>query len=141
MNEKPEKIRRIFAQNIKKRREFLGLSQEKLAESAGLSVQTINTIEGCRMWVSDKTIVRLARALGVEVFQLFVPYQMDKKDLNPSSASVLLELRQKILSDVDDFHTNIDSRFNEALKGSMQQENEEEMEIQKPVQKKNGRHR
>jgi DNA-binding XRE family transcriptional regulator len=49
MNGKHEKIRLILAQNIKKRRESLGLSQEQLAESADLSVQTINTIEGCRM--------------------------------------------------------------------------------------------
>jgi transcriptional regulator with XRE-family HTH domain len=133
MNEKPEKIRRIFAQNIKKRREILGLSQEKLAESAGLSVQTINTIEGCRMWVSDKTISQLAKALSIEVFQLFVPYQPDK--LTNSPASVLLELRQKILSDVGEFHTNIDFRFNEALKSSPHQQ------IEKPARENTRRHR
>jgi transcriptional regulator with XRE-family HTH domain len=114
MNEKPEKIRHIFAQNVKKRREKLGLSQEKLAESTGLSVQTINTIEGCRMWVSDKTISYLAKALKIEVFQLFIPYHEEKVTQSPSS--ILLELRQKLLNDADDFHTNIDFRFNEALK-------------------------
>jgi len=139
MNEKPEKIRRIFAQNIKKRRENLGLSQERLAESAGLSVQTINTIEGCRMWVSDKTISQLAKALNIEVFQLFVPYQTDK--FNESPASALLELRQKILSDVDDFHSHIDFRFNEALKSSVKRQNEEEPGIEKPIRERNKRRR
>jgi transcriptional regulator with XRE-family HTH domain len=128
MIEKPEKIRRIFAQNIKKRRESLGLSQEKLAESAGLSVQTINTIEGCRMWISDKTLSRLAKVLNIEIFQLFIPYQAEKRELNLSSASVLLELRQKILSDVDDFYTHIDYRINEALKDSLPGQNEEKTE-------------
>jgi len=141
MIEKPEKIRRIFAQNIKKRREYLGLSQEKLAESAGLSVQTINTIEGCRMWVSDKTLSRLAKVLNVEIFQLFVPYQVEKRELNLSPASVLLELRQKILSDVNEFYTHIDFRINEALKGSPPRQNEEEIAIKKPIRDKIKRHK
>jgi transcriptional regulator with XRE-family HTH domain len=134
MNEKPEKIRHIFAQNIKKRREKLGLSQEKLAESTGLSVQTINTIEGCRMWVSDKTISYLAKALKIEVFQLFIPYQEEK--IPQSTASVLLELRQKILNDTDNFYTQIDLRFNEALKNSPQRQNDEETEIDRKIIKK-----
>jgi len=139
MIEKPEKIRRIFAQNIKKRRESLGLSQEKLAESAGLSVQTINTIEGCRMWISDKTLARLAKVLNIEIFQLFVPYQAEKREMNLSPASVLLELRQKILSDVDDFYTHIDYRINEALKDSLPGQNEEKTEA--GVREKTRRHK
>jgi transcriptional regulator with XRE-family HTH domain len=114
MNEKPEKIRQILAQNIKMRREKLGFSQEKLAEITDLSVQSINTIEGCRMWVSDKTISRLAKALKIEVFQLFIPYQGDKRESGVPSA--LLELRQKVMNDVENINDHIDSRFNEALK-------------------------
>ena len=51
----------------------MGLSQEKLAELVALSDQTINDIEGCRTWVSDKTLVKIARALKVEVYQLICP--------------------------------------------------------------------
>lgn len=136
MIEKPEKIRLIFAQNIKKRREKLGLSQEKLAESAGLSVQTINTIEGCRMWVSDKTLSRFAKVLNVEIFQLFVPYQAEKREFNTSPASVLLELWQKIFSDVNEFSSHIDYRIREALKDTIPRQKEDEMEIRKPVRDK-----
>jgi transcriptional regulator with XRE-family HTH domain len=136
MNEKPEKMRLILAQNIKKRRESLGLSQEKLAESTGLSVQTINTIEGCRMWVSDKTITRIAQALNTEIFQLFVPYYAHKRELNVSSASVLLELRQNILSDVEKLNTHIDYRFNEAFKSPMHHHNGKETEVSKSARKK-----
>jgi transcriptional regulator with XRE-family HTH domain len=123
MEEKQEKIRKILAQNIKLRRENLGLSQEKLAENTGLSVQSINTIEGCRMWVSDKTISRLAQALKIDVFQLFVPYYAEKRELTASPSSVLLELRQKIFNDVENMNKNIEYRFNEALKSQSQQVN------------------
>jgi len=116
MNEKPEKIRQILAQNLKKRRESLGLSQERLAELTNLSVQTINTIEGCRMWISDKTITRLAKALKVEIFQLFVPYHSNKNETGESQVNVLLELRQKIKKDINDFSLQMDIEFDESLK-------------------------
>jgi transcriptional regulator with XRE-family HTH domain len=132
MNEKYEKIRRILAQNIKSRRENLGLSQEKLAEAANLSVQTINTIEGCRMWVSDKSITRLARALDLEVFQLFVPYYANRNELKASSAAVLLELRQKVKSELDSLNLRLDADFNEALKSPIQRQAEREASSQKP---------
>ena len=109
-----------MAENIKKRREILGLSQEKLAELSDLSVQTINTIEGCRMWVSDKTITRLAKALKVEIFQLLVPYNVkktaDKNELNTTQAAVLLDLKQKIKKDIENLNTLLEAEFNEALK-------------------------
>ena len=68
-----EKLREILSFNIKKQRKKLGLTQEKLAEAADLSSQTINDIEGCRMWVSDKTITKLASVLHVKAYQLLVP--------------------------------------------------------------------
>jgi len=131
MKEKYEQIRQILAHNIKTRREILGLSQEKLAEAADLSVQTINTIEGCRMWVSDKTVTRLAKALQIEVFQLFVPYRAEKREINMSPVHVLLELRQKMMSDVDKISEYIDSRFNEAIKNQSQRQSAEETAVQK----------
>jgi hypothetical protein len=48
--------------------------------------------------VSDKSITRLAKALDIEIFQLFVPYNVNKSELNTSSSAVLLELRQKVKS-------------------------------------------
>ena len=131
MNKKQEEIRRILAQNIKKRREILGFSQEQLAETTNLSVQTINTIEGCRTWVSDKTLSQLAQALKIEVFQLFVPYNANKVEKDISTSSILLELRQKIIDDIYNVNTHIDSRFNEALKNQSQQ-NYEKKSIQNP---------
>ena len=133
IEEKPEKIRLTLSQNIKKRRELLGLSQERLAEAAGLSVQTINTIEGCRMWVSDKTISRLAKVLEIEVFQLFVPYN-EKTEQNTPAAN-LLELRQRVHNEIEIFNTQIDLRFNEALKTHLPRQKEELKE--KPTRVKN----
>jgi transcriptional regulator with XRE-family HTH domain len=70
--EKPV-LRQILARNLKEHRKTLSLSQEKLAEMAGLSWQTVNSIECHRTWVSDKTLENLAEALKIETFQLLLP--------------------------------------------------------------------
>ncbi|MDR2629582.1 MAG: helix-turn-helix domain-containing protein [Spirochaetaceae bacterium] len=68
-------LRCILAANLKKQRNILGLSQEKLAEMADLSWQTVNSIECRRTWVSDKTLESLAEALKIETFQLLLPIE------------------------------------------------------------------
>ena len=70
---KEAQAKELLALNIKMLRKKRGVSQEKLAESANLSAQTISDIEGCRTWVSDKTLERLAKILNVDIFQLFMP--------------------------------------------------------------------
>jgi len=66
-------LRQILAVNIKEHRRILGISQEKLAEIAGLSWQTVNSIECQRTWVSDKTLEALAGVFKIETFQLLMP--------------------------------------------------------------------
>ena len=93
------KIRKILSINVKKYRKKLGFSQEKLAEAADLSSQTINDIEGCRMWVSDKTITKLARIFHIEVYQLLVPVNPNGKPDQESSSHdrLLLDLEDKVI--------------------------------------------
>jgi len=136
MKEKPEKIRQILAQNIKKRRESLEMTQENLAETAKLSVQTINTIESCRMWISDKSITRLAKALNIEIFQLFMPHSISIDELDAGQVAVLLEFWQKIKLVVDKLDSQIDNEFKEVLQNPRQQGKKKEPEIRKPAKDK-----
>ncbi|MDR0629700.1 MAG: helix-turn-helix domain-containing protein [Treponema sp.] len=113
MNGGPEKLRKLLSLNIKSRRRLLGLSQEKLAEAADLSAQTVNDIEGCRMWVSDKTMVKLAQALQVEVYRLFLPgIEGETPASLHSPAETLLILQYKIKK-------YIDQQFYETLRTDM----------------------
>jgi transcriptional regulator with XRE-family HTH domain len=105
-----QNIRHILSGNIKSRRKILGISQEKLAEMADLSAQTINDIEGCRMWVSDKTIVKLCQALHIEAYQLLLPNQ----DGNVPAADVF----ETVLSIQQNIKKNIDLQF-ELLRSSL----------------------
>jgi transcriptional regulator with XRE-family HTH domain len=95
--------------NIKDRRQKLGITQEKLAELVDMSIQMINTIEGCRAWVSDKTLAALAEVLGVEVYQLFMPVTNgDAEERDFALSRQLDRLRQEIKADVT---ADIDARF------------------------------
>ena len=112
MNEDVEKLRKILSANIKKYRAEMGLSQEKLAELVSLSDQTINDIEGCRSWVSDKTLVKIAKALKVEIYQLLFPKtENDKLFPVRVPAEILQELRAKLEKDMA-------NRFEEVLTDS-----------------------
>jgi len=113
MMNNPIEIRSILARNLKEQRNKLGLSQEKFAEIAGLSIQTINDIEGGRKWVSDKTITKLSLALNLECYQLLMPKLTVrcKKEIN--STQQLWDLMKIIKKNVD---FQIVSHFTEYLK-------------------------
>jgi len=95
------RVRMLLASNIKAGRRKSGLSQKKLAELAELSTQTISDIEGCRTWVSDKTLSKLSEVLNVEIFQLFVPTGEDEKKAETFLPHKIRKLRENIKNDID----------------------------------------
>jgi transcriptional regulator with XRE-family HTH domain len=97
-----EPIRKILSGNIKKYRKNFGYSQEKLAEKANLSAQTLNDIEGCRRWISSKTMTKLANALNVAEYQLLVPESGTTSE-NPrkSSLQCLISLQHNIINTIN----------------------------------------
>ncbi|MBQ9004399.1 MAG: helix-turn-helix transcriptional regulator [Eggerthellaceae bacterium] len=64
-------IRDTFAANLRKYRKAAKLSQEKLAEIAGLHRTYIGGIEQRRVNVSLKNIGRIANAMGIDPMLLF----------------------------------------------------------------------
>ncbi len=76
-------LRKTLSENIKIYRKRLSLTQEKLAEKADLSAQTINDIEGCRTWVSDKSLIKIAEILHTTPSLLLSPKQeSSSKNIN-----------------------------------------------------------
>ena len=94
-------LRKILAMNIKKQRELLGISQEKLAESAGISSNMVKDIEGCRSWVSDKTLIKLASALKTDIYRLFVPATIYEEEIYKNTLNDLVQIMQKMKKDID----------------------------------------
>lgn len=48
-------------------------TQEQLAEFAEISFSYMADIEYSRTWVSDKTLAKIARALGTDPYRLLIP--------------------------------------------------------------------
>ena len=65
-------IVKVFGNNLRKYRNELGLSQEAFAEKCGLHRTYISAIECYRRSISIENIQRIADALGIETFKLFV---------------------------------------------------------------------
>jgi len=100
MAEKRSVLRQILAENLKLHRKTLGLSQEKLAEIAEISWQTVNSIECHRTWVSDKTLESLADALKIETFQLLLPVESThQKKISPDEAMKKLVKIKRVFDD------------------------------------------
>ena len=90
-----QELREYLSQNLKKYRKAKGWSQFDLAENAQISEQTVNSIEGLRLWPSDKTLSKIATALEVEMYRLFVPQRLSL----PSEA--IADLKHAVVKTVE----------------------------------------
>jgi transcriptional regulator with XRE-family HTH domain len=65
-------IREILAQNIKKYRQKLGITQAELAELANISPNFMGMIEQKRKFTAPEVLDRIATALKIETSELFI---------------------------------------------------------------------
>jgi transcriptional regulator with XRE-family HTH domain len=67
MSNKKKNLRKSFAAELRAARKASGLSQEALADAAGLHRTYVGLIERSERNITIDTIEKLARALGAEV--------------------------------------------------------------------------
>jgi transcriptional regulator with XRE-family HTH domain len=102
MDTDTEPLRKILAGNIKRYRKKFGYSQEKFAEKAHLAAQTLKDIEGCRRWVSSRTMTKLAKALNIAEYQLLVPQDgQTAETTRKSSLTSLISLQNNIINTIN----------------------------------------
>jgi transcriptional regulator with XRE-family HTH domain len=65
-------LRDILANNLKENRKKCGFSQAKLAEKANITTQYVAMIEVSRKFPTPEMLERLANALEIETYQLFI---------------------------------------------------------------------
>ncbi|MDR2069050.1 MAG: helix-turn-helix domain-containing protein [Spirochaetaceae bacterium] len=103
-------LRSIFSLNIKRFRRRKGLSQEKLAEKMGISTNYLSDIETGKGWVSPFSLVKMANALEIEVFELFKPLEAV-----PEGTADLIN---KYL---DDFSLSLRASFEKSIEQSLRE--------------------
>ena len=65
-------IIKVFGSNVKYYRQVVGLSQEALAEKCGMHRTYISAIECFHRSISLENIQRIADALAIEPYKLFI---------------------------------------------------------------------
>ncbi|SDL23719.1 helix-turn-helix domain-containing protein [Natronincola ferrireducens] len=73
-------IKILFGSNVREFRHNKGISQEKLAELSGLHRTYISDVERGSRSISLDNIKKIANALEIEVFKLFIFNEEDHYD-------------------------------------------------------------
>ena len=82
-----QQLHETLSQNIKKYRKGK-YTQEQLAEKIGVSAQNINDFEGKRRWPRESTLIKIAEALEIEVYQLFIPHDLSNIKIDELNSNV-----------------------------------------------------
>lgn len=98
-------MRSVFIKNLKYYRKQAGLTQEKLAESIGMSTSYIGDMEARERFPSAETIDKIAGALNVRPSQLFdergSPENMQDSFRNSYGKSLQEELCSRVTEAID----------------------------------------
>jgi len=98
-------IQEIFAHNLKKKRKNCGFSQAKLAEIVGVSTHHIAMMEIARHYPTLDLVERIANALNIEIYELFInplspPEELERlyKEVAKNIEHVVGEAVEKVLA-------------------------------------------
>ena len=114
MPKKKANIKEILAANLRENRRKKGLTQEKLAEMADISLRYLAMLELGNSFPSGEMLEKLAKALDIQAFQLFYP--------SSTPEGALLHLEQAIVA-------NIEKVVSTALKQSIHKDNKPENDL------------
>jgi transcriptional regulator with XRE-family HTH domain len=93
MPEKKANIKEILAANLRYNRRKKGLTQEKLAEAADISLRYLAMLELGNSFPSGETLEKLSNALDIQTFQLFYP--------SSTPEGAMLHLEQSIIANLE----------------------------------------
>ena len=100
-------IKKIFAANLKEYRRKKCFTQEKLAETADISLRYIAMLELGKSFPSGYMLEKLAKALDIQSFQLFYPLA--------TLDGALLHLEQSILSKMEKIVSTYDDKLQQTI--------------------------
>jgi transcriptional regulator with XRE-family HTH domain len=92
--EKTVPLREILAKNLRENRRKRGLSQEKLAEKAGISTQYLAMMEIARKFPASEVLERLAAAMDINVYELFLIDHSPREELELIRQNIISEMKQ-----------------------------------------------
>ena len=97
MHDMRSKAQWTLKQNIRSKRAEKRWSQDELAEYAGISVKYVQAIETGQRCPSVKICEALANALGIQLFELFLPEQCNREEESQFLFQGLLPKEKELL--------------------------------------------
>ena len=102
-SEGTEDLRKTLSNNIRYYRKELHLTQEQLAENADISLSYLADIEHCKTWISDKTLLKLAKALHKKPFELLLTQKTESGKLDIHLISdIICEEKKELIKTVSE---------------------------------------
>ena len=95
------KIREIFARNLRENRRYCGFTQAKLAEIVNVSTHYIAMIELAKNIPKGDIIERLANALDIDIYELFLVQQNTSRELKKLHKIIIKDLEQIVETSVE----------------------------------------
>jgi len=102
-----QELRVITSQNIKRIRGCRKFSQAEFAEKIDISIPFLSDIENGKKWGSPATLVKIANALNIEVYELFRPETV----IPDNAANIIEKYTADIYSNFGDTLINIQNRY------------------------------
>jgi len=109
-------LRRILSKNLKILRSQRSLSQMELAEKANISIPFLSNIERSNKWPYPDTLVKLAKALDVDVHTLFMEIKPPKPDcvqniLSQFKNDMAVSLHKTVAASIDSSLKTISAHY------------------------------
>jgi transcriptional regulator with XRE-family HTH domain len=109
-------LRRILSKNLKLLRGQRSLSQMELAEKADISIPFLSNIERSNKWPYPDTLVKIAKALDVEVYTLFQENSQPKSDsiqktISQFKKDLAVSLHKTVATSIDNSLETISAHY------------------------------
>jgi len=126
MKREKASIKQILAANIKENRRKMGLTQEKLAEMANMSLHYLAMLESANKFPSGEMLEKLAHVLNIQTYQLFTPTATPEGALLHLEHSIVANIgnvvSETIVNDMQQAMIDMKQVVKEAVKATLKDE-------------------
>jgi len=96
MAKKRANIKDIFAANLRENRRKKGLTQEKLAEMADISLRYLAMLELGKSFPSGEMLEKLSKALDIQTYQLFNPTSTPEGAVSHLEQAIVANIKKEL---------------------------------------------
>jgi len=90
-----ESLASVFGRRLRQLREVSGLTQQELGETAEVDYKHVGAIERGEKTPSFEAIGRLAQALKVDYYELFLPEELSTGDLDKDTKLLIRDIERR----------------------------------------------